>query len=180
MLIDDEREIVGMRRTIWIIVILAVFLILAASLMFYRSLYKTGQSTPVNNVDFAKNLVMPDSITLTDKVNKPLVQGSNLREGEIAIDDKVVIKTIFIEVGKSPLTSVAKTDKEGISDTERAFSIGMIYAQDAPKSNRLTTIEVLQDGTFITSKVMNGKEEYVKGKFGKYTMDYLVGLYTIR
>lgn len=167
-----------MKKAGWIIAILVIILILTASYMFYKSLYRSEE--PMASADFAKDLVMPDEITITDKVNKPLVQGSNLREGEIAIDDKVVIKTIFMEVGKSPLTKATKVDKKDITDTERAFSIGMLYNQIAAKDNRLTTIEVLQDGTFFTSKVVNGREQYVKGKFGKYTMDYLVGLYTIR
>jgi hypothetical protein len=167
-----------MKRTKWIIAAVVVLLILAVGVVFYRSVYNAGK--PQNLAGFANDLVMPDAITLTDKVNKPLAQGSNLREGELQISDKIVVKTIFIEVGKSSFTKATKADKEDISDTQRAFSIGMVYSQNAPQSNRLTTIEVLPDGTFYTSKIVNGKEQYAKGKFSEYTMNYLVGLYTIR
>lgn len=167
-----------MNKVKWIVSIAVIVLIIAVSVAFYRTAFIVKQ--PENYTGFTNDLVMPVGITITDKVNKPLVPGSNLREGEVSIDDPVVVKTIIMEVGKSPLTKAKKADKQDISDTERAFSIGMIYGQEAPKSNRLTTIEVLQDGTFITSKIVDGKEIYVKGKFGKYTMDYLVGLYTLK
>lgn len=174
----DKRGMKAMKKTTWIIAIVVALLIIAASVIFYRTVNKPEQ--PVNSAEFAGNLVMPNGITITDKVNKPLVPGSNLREGEVAIDDMVAVKTIFMEVEKSPLVSVTKRDKEDVTDYERAFSIAMIYPKDAPESNRLTTIEVLSDGTFITSKIVNGRDQYVKGKFGKYTMDYLVGLYTLK
>lgn len=167
-----------MKKAKWIIVIIAVLLILGVTAIFYTTVFKDKQSKDYKS--FAEDIVPPDGVTIVDKVDKPLVPGSNLREGEIEIYDEVVVKTIVLEIKNSSLKKSSKSEKQRITDSDRAFSIGSIYKEKTPANGKLGTIEVLKDGSFITSKYENGKERFAKGKFKKYTMDYFTGLYTLR
>ncbi|MGB7606675.1 MAG: hypothetical protein WBL93_14485 [Lutisporaceae bacterium] len=166
-----------MRKNKWIIATIVVLLILGATAIFYAAVFRGNQSEDYTS--FAEDLTLPDGITMIDKIDKPLVAGSKLREGEIEIYDEIVVKTIVLEIKKSSLEKATKRDKQNIAEADRAFSIGTIY-KETPISGKLGTIEVLNDGSFITSKYVNGKEQFVRGKFGKYTMDYFTGLYTLR
>jgi hypothetical protein len=68
----------------------------------------------------------------------------------------------------------------GINQADIAFSIKAIYAEDAPKSGRIDNIIVLPDGNFIVSRAINGRLQYAKGQFSRYTLDYFTGLDTIQ
>ncbi len=103
----------------------------------------------------------------------------------IAINDKeiydeIVAKTLVMEINKSPLEKASKQDMNRINDIDRAFSIKALYNAETSKSGQLAAVEVLKDGTFVASKNINGRLQYVKGKLGNYTIDYLTGLYTLQ
>lgn len=172
-----KRRYYIMKKNKWIVVTIVVLLILGAAAIFYATVLRGNQN--VDYTSFAEDIAAPDGITMIDKIDRPLAAGSKLREGEIEIYDEIVVKTIVLEIKKSSLEKATKRDKQNIAEADRAFSIGPIY-KEKPKSGELGTIEVLNDGSFITSKYVNGKEQFVRGKFGKYTMDYFTGLYTLR
>jgi preprotein translocase subunit SecF len=141
-----------------LIIALIIFILVIASLGFYY--VTTNREAP----DFKEGIVMPQSISINDK----------------KIDDQVVLKTLLVGIEKSPLEKAAKRDQSSINKNDRVFSIHAIYSDGDPQSGRLDTIEVLSDGTFIASKIKNGKLQYVKGKFGSYTMDFLTGVYSLQ
>lgn len=146
-----------MNKIKWIFVILIILLVIAGVAFYYVLNNREDTS-------FKENIAMPQAIAINE---------------DNEINDPIVVKTIVMEIQKSTLEKATARDIEEITQSERAFTIRIVYQGDEEKSGRLSTIHVLQDGTFYTSKRVNGAERYVKGKFGKYTMDYLVGLYTL-
>lgn len=146
-----------MSKTKILIAIIVLALILA-SIGFYYVVMQT------EDPDFKEGIVVPEGITIFDK----------------EIYDMIVTKTLVMEIQKSPLEKASKQDMNQINDNDRAFSIRALYNAEVPKSGQLDTIEVLKDGSFVASKNINGRLQYVKGKFGSYTMDYLTGLYTLQ
>jgi len=167
-----------MKKGKWIIAAIVVLLILGVTAIFYTTMFRDNQSDDYTS--FTEDIILPDGITMIDEIDRPLVSGSNLREGEIEIYDEIVLKTIVLEIKKASLEKSTERDKKNITVADRQLSIGTIYKDETVKSGRLGTIEVLKDGTFITSKYVDGKEQFVKGKFSSYTMDYFVGLYTLQ
>lgn len=151
-----DRRCIHMNKSKIMIAVLILILIIA-SLLFYNVVI--NREAP----NFKEGIVMPQGIAIYDK----------------EIYDSIVVKTIVMEIEKSPLEKATKRDQDSIEEIERAFSIRAIYNKEDPQSGRLNTIEVLTDGTFIASKNVNGREQYVKGKFGPYTLNYLTGLYTL-
>jgi hypothetical protein len=146
-----------MSKTKILIAIIVLALILA-SVGFYNVVIKT------EDPDFKEGIIVPEGITIFDK----------------EIYDMIVTKTLVMEIQKSPLEKATKLDMNQINDNDRAFSIRTLYNAEVPKSGQLVTIEVLKDGSFVASKNIDGRLQYVKGKFGSYTMDYLTGLYTLQ
>ena len=156
-----------------IALIAAVFIVGIAGFAFYNAV------NPGEEPDFKQGLMMPKRITIIDDIDKPLLPGSTLREGEQEVSDEIVIKTLYLEIEKAQMEKATKRDKESISPAERLCSITAVYDEKDPASGRLVTIEVLQDGTFIVSKTLNGREQYAKGQFSSYTMAYITGLSTL-
>jgi hypothetical protein len=146
-----------MSKTKILIAIIVLALILASIGFYYVVMQK-------EDPDFKEGIVVPEGIVIFDK----------------EIYDMIVTKTLVMEIQKSPLEKATKQDMNQINDNDRAFSIRALYNAEVPKSGQLVTIEVLKDGSFVTSKNINGRLQYVKGKFGSYTMDYLTGLYTLQ
>jgi hypothetical protein len=146
-----------MSKTKILIAIIVLALILA-SVGFYNVVIKT------EDPEFKEGIIVPEGITIFDK----------------EIYDMIVTKTLVMEIQKSPLEKATKLDMNQINDSDRAFSIRALYNAEIPKSGQLVTIEVLKDGSFVASKNIDGRLQYVKGKFGSYTMDYLTGLYTLQ
>lgn len=146
-----------MSKTKVIIAIIVLILIIASIGLFYVVTHR-------EDADFKEGIVIPEGITIFDK----------------EIYDTIVTKTLVIEIQKSPLEKSTKQDMNRINDNDRAFSIKALYNKEVPMSGQLVGIEVLKDGSFVASKSINGRLQYVKGKFGSYTMDYLTGLYTIQ
>jgi hypothetical protein len=146
-----------MSKTKVLIAILVLILILASIGFYYVVTHR-------EDTDFKEGIVVPSGIAIYDK----------------EIYDNIVAKTLVIEIQKSPLEKATKKDMNRINDNDRAFSIKALYNKEVPKSGQLAAIEVLKDHSFIASKNINGRLQYVKGKFGSYTMDYLTGLYTLQ
>jgi hypothetical protein len=146
-----------MSKTKVLIAILVLILILASIGFYYVVTHR-------EDTDFKEGIVVPSGIAIYDK----------------EIYDNIVAKTLVLEIQKSPLEKATKQDMNRINDNDRAFSIKALYNAEVPKSGQLATIEVLKDRSFIASKSINGRLQYVKGKFGSYTMDYLTGLYTLQ
>lgn len=144
-----------MKKSI-VFIILLILVLIIAGIVFYNVVFQTKAE------DFKEGIVMPKGIAIFDK----------------EIYDEIAVKTIVLEVQKSPLEKATKRDMESINENNRAFSIRLIYNESDPQSGRLKNIEVLKDRTFIASKTSNGRDQYVKGKFATYTLDYLTGLYT--
>lgn len=146
-----------MSKTKVFIAIIILILIIASISFFY---VVTHREDP----NFKENLTMPVGIAIFDK-------------GEI--NDQIVAKTLVMEIQKSALEKATKRDMNEINANDTAFSIRALYKAETPKSGQLAAIVVLKDGSFVASKNINGRLQYVKGKFGSYTMDYLTGLYTV-
>lgn len=144
-----------MRKTKVLIGIIVLILIIAGIGFYYVVTHREE--------DFKEGIVVPEGIAIFDK----------------EIYDKIVTKTLVMEIQKSPLEKAVKQDMNRINDNDRAFSIKALYNAEVPKSGQLAAIEVLKDGSFVASKNINGRLQYAKGKFGSYTMDYLTGLYTL-
>ena len=145
-----------MSKTKVLIAIIVLILIIASIGFFYVV-------TQREDTDFAEGIVVPEGIAIFNK-------------GEIY--DVIVTKTLVMEIQKSPLEKATKQDMKRINENDSAFSIRALYKEEVPKSGQLAAIAVLKDGSFVASKNVNGRLQYVKGKFGSYTMDYLTGLYT--
>ncbi|HUV84962.1 MAG TPA: hypothetical protein VMV86_04585 [Methanosarcinales archaeon] len=145
-----------MSKTKVLITIIVLILIIASIGFFYVV-------TQREDTDFAEGIVVPEGIAIFNK-------------GEIY--DVIVTKTLVMEIQKSPLEKATKQDMKRINENDSAFSIRALYKEEVPKSGQLAAIAVLKDGSFVASKNVNGRLQYVKGKFGSYTMDYLTGLYT--
>jgi hypothetical protein len=141
-----------------ILIGIIVFILIITSISFF---YVVNQR---EDADFAEYIVVPEGITIFDK----------------EIYDMIVTKTLVMEIQKSPLEKATKQDLNRIDDKDSAFSIRALYKAEGDKSGRLDAVEVLKDGSFVASKNVNGRMQYVKGKFGIYTMDYLTGLYTLQ
>ena len=146
-----------MRKTQILIAIIVLILILAGIGFYYVVNHR-------EDTDFKEGIVVPEGIAIFEK----------------EIHDNIVAKTLVMEIQKSPLEKATKQDMNQINDNDRAFSIKALYNGAVPKDGQLATIEVLKDGGFVASKNINGRLQYVKGKFGSYTMDYLTGLYTLQ
>lgn len=140
-----------------VLIAIIILILILASIGFYYVV------THREEVDFKEGIVVPEGIAIFNK-------------GEIY--DLIVTKTLVMEIQKSPLEKATKQDMKRINDDDRAFSIRALYKQEVPESGQLAAIEVLKDGSFVASKNVNGRLQYVKGKFGSYTMDYLTGIYT--
>ncbi|MDF2521527.1 MAG: hypothetical protein K0R84_2155 [Clostridia bacterium] len=166
-----------MKKGKWIIVAVIAALLAVSVFAFYSTVFKDEEAPDL--ASFAENLEMPDGITMNDKVDRPQLPSSSLREGEIEIYDEVVNKTLLMEIEKAQLQKATKRDMEEIDAADRVLFIKAVYKQEASKADRLLTVEVMNDKTFIVSKNHNGKIYYAKGKFSPYTMDYLVGLYAL-
>lgn len=144
-------------KTKVLIAIIVLILIIASISFFY---VVTHREDP----DFKEGIIVPEGIAIF---------------GNGEINDQIVAKTLVMEIQKSPLEKAVKQDVSNIAEDDTAFSIRALYKAEAPKTGQLVAIEVLKDGSFVASKNINGRLQYAKGKFGRYTMDYLTGLYTL-
>lgn len=161
-----------MKKSVVMLAVLVVLLIAAGSVFYYVVSHR-------ENPDFKEGLLMPKGITIIDDINKPLISGSSLREGEKEIQDQIVVKTLYLELEKAPLQKATKRDMQDISSSDRMYSIKALYDESDPASGRVENIEVLKDGSFVVSKLVDGRHQYAKGQFGAYTIDYLIGLYML-
>lgn len=141
-----------------LLIAVIILVLIIASIGFYYVV--TNREAP----NFKEGIVMPVGIAINDK----------------EIYDEIVAKTLVMEINKSPLEKASKQDMNRINDIDRAFSIKALYNAETSKSGQLAAVEVLKDGTFVASKNINGRLQYVKGKLGNYTIDYLTGLYTLQ
>ncbi|MDF2890427.1 MAG: hypothetical protein K0R80_794 [Clostridia bacterium] len=135
-----------------------IFILIAASLSFYYVVMNR------EDTEFKEGIAMPRGIII----------------GEKKIDDEVVAKTLVMEIQRVTLEKATKYDMNNINDNDRAFLIQPLYEENAVKSGQLVAIEVLKDGTFVASKNVNGRLQYVKGQFSTYTMDYFTALHTLQ
>lgn len=161
-----------MKKSVVMIAVIVILLIGAGSAFYYVVNHRESP-------DFKEGILTPTGITITDDINKPPVQGSNLREGEKEIKDPIVAKTFYMELEKAQLQKATKRDMEDISSADRLYSITALYNEGDSATGRIENIEVLKDGSFVVSKLVDGKHQYAKGRFGAYTLDYLIGLYTL-
>jgi hypothetical protein len=161
-----------MKKSAAIIVGLGTLLVIAGSVFYYVVSHR-------ENTDFKEGLLMPREITIIDDISRPLLPGSSLREGEKEIQDQIVVKTLYLELEKAQLQKATQRDMQDISGSDRMYSIKALYNQGDSASGRVESIEVLKDGSFVVSKLVKGKHQYAKGQFGPYTIDYLIGLYTL-
>ncbi len=161
-----------MKKSIVMIAIIVVLLIAAASIFYYVVNHRESP-------DFKEGLLTPIGITIIDDTSRPLIQGSSLREGEKEIKDAIVAKTLYMELEKAQLQKATKKDMQDISSTDRLYSIKALYNEGDSASGRIENIEIRKDGSFVVSKLIDGKQQYAKGQFGAYTIDYLIGLYTL-
>ena len=146
-----------MRRII--IVSVLVLLVILSVVGFYYV---------VNNrqdVDFKEGIIAPRGVSIN---------------GDDEITDEIVVKTVVMELEKGNLEIATKRDMTGIDQADIVFSIKAIYEENASTSGRIENIVVLQDGSFVASKKVNGRLYYAKGQFGKYTLDYFTGLDAIQ
>jgi hypothetical protein len=141
-----------------LLIAVIIFILIAASLGFYYVVMNR------EDTDFKEGIAIPQGITINEK----------------EINDEVVAKTLVMEIQKSSLEKASKYDMNHIDDSDRAFSIGALYKEEAAKFGQLMDIVVLNDGSFVASKNINGRLQYVKGQFSSYTMDYLTALNTLQ
>ncbi|GEM_PF-2277103 len=156
------------KKPIIILVVIGLIFLIGSSL--YQS-YKASK--------WGDNLILPDGFTIIDRVDRPVQSYTPImiREGEIIVDDKETIQKIVNYILEARLSPASRAEADKFSEKDRMFSVGNYYFQARPLG-ALSTIAIKKDGSFITSKSIEGnKELYVKGKLSKAAVKELNDIY---
>lgn len=153
--------------------IIALVILLGLILGFlssYRS-YNVNQ--------WASNLIPTDGITIRDKLDAPLIEGTAAFIGQVDIYERTVIDNLINYIKSSNNKKPCSQKEANNMDIEKIkYSIGTIRTNSSQLPNQLSTINILKDGTFIAGKINDSQDiNFIKGKLNNEALAYLESIY---
>ena len=147
----------------------AVFVLLG--MIFGYKYYRASQ--------WDEGLIIPNGITIRDKMDAPLIEGTIMFQGQILVYDEGVINKIvaYVKDGKSKMICSEK-EADNLDMDKIMYSIGTQWNGPVIPNGGLGTINILKDGTFVASKQIEpNKSQHIKGKLSKEALDYITEIY---
>jgi len=150
-----------------------IMLILSIGLIGLLGPYQKYSYQKYKAFEWKETILCPDEITIMDRQDAPLIEGTIRFEGQVNISDTQVIFEIIRMIEESKNVRCIPKD-EANNSCKGSYYIGTVRYNSATNINYLGTVTIFKNGTFIASKVDGLQNNmYIKGKLPKRGFEYI-------